>query len=65
MSFGSITRVGNTDFRKNDLELLQTGILADGTVNCQGRTWKVHKALLASRLKFFKAAFCGSFEVHT
>jgi hypothetical protein len=50
-------------FRENDLQLLETGNFADGTVKCKGRTWKVHKALLASRLKFFKAAFYGSFVV--
>lgn len=50
-------------FEQNDIKLLQSGTLADGTVNCQGRTWKVHRALLASRLNFFRAAFCGEFEV--
>ncbi|KAL2277604.1 hypothetical protein FJTKL_15350 [Diaporthe vaccinii] len=50
------------DFREIDIELLRTGNLADGTVKCNGRTWKVHRLLLASRLKFFKAAFFGSFK---
>ncbi|KAG8158282.1 hypothetical protein KVR01_012043 [Diaporthe batatas] len=27
-------------FQQNDLELLHSGILADGTIKCQGRTWK-------------------------
>ncbi|KAG6353621.1 hypothetical protein INS49_005329 [Diaporthe citri] len=49
------------DFREIDIQLLQTGNLADGTVKCKGRTWKVHRMLLASRLNFFKGAFYGSF----
>lgn len=53
------------DFREIDIQLLQTGNLADATVKCKGRTWKVHRSLLASRLKFFKAAFYGKFAVCT
>lgn len=56
---------GRPDFRENDTELLKTGNLADGTIKCKGRTWKVHRVLLASRLAFFKAAFFGSFAVRT
>lgn len=52
-------------FRGNDIKLLQTGNFADGTVKCKDRTWKVHRALLASRLNFFKAAFYGPFAVCT
>lgn len=51
------------DFRENDVGLLQSGNFADGSIKCKGRTWNVHRALLASRLKFFKAAFYGSFAV--
>lgn len=51
------------DFRENDIRLFQTGNFADGTVECKGRTWKVHRTLLASRLKFFRKAFFGPFEV--
>lgn len=50
-------------FQKNDIQLLKTGNLADGTIKCNGRTWKVHRILLASRLQFFKAAFYGDFSV--
>lgn len=58
-----MSRFIDSDFKANDKELLQSGLFADGTVICQGRTWKVHRALMASRLKFFKAAFCGQFVV--
>lgn len=47
----------------NNIELLQTGNLADGTVGCQGRRWKVHRHLLATKLKWFDMAFFGSFAV--
>lgn len=47
----------------NDIELLHSGVFADATIECQGRTWKVHRAQLSSRSKFFKAAFTGGFEV--
>lgn len=51
---------GKRYFEDNDIRLLQTGKLADSTVKCQGRIWKVHRLLLASRLDFFQAAFFDS-----
>lgn len=53
------------DFQEVDVQLLKSGNFADATIKCQGRTWKVHRMLLVSRLKFFKAAFCGKFAVCT
>lgn len=50
---------------KNGIELLRSGNFADAVVKCQGRTWNVHRALLAARLRFFKAAFTGSFAEAT
>lgn len=58
-----MVRYPGRDFTDNDIKLLETGNFADGTVSCKGRTWKVHRSLLASRLNFFKAAFYGSFAV--
>lgn len=52
-------------FQENDIQLFKSGNFADGTIKCQGRTWKVHRSLLASRLKFFKSAFYGLFAVNT
>lgn len=55
----------HASFQENDIHLLQTGDFADGVVKCNGRTWNVHRMLLASRLRFFKAAFYGQFAVRT
>ncbi|KAH8767336.1 hypothetical protein F5883DRAFT_670715 [Diaporthe sp. PMI_573] len=43
-----------------DLVLFETGNLADATVVCGDRTWNVHKVILASRCRWFKAAFYGN-----
>ncbi|KAJ0116573.1 hypothetical protein J7T55_009723 [Diaporthe amygdali] len=57
----SLNLTSSYAFQESDIQLLQTGNFADGIVKCQDRTWKVHRALLASRLKFFQVAFYGSF----
>lgn len=46
-----------------DLSLFETGNFADATIVCGDRTWKVHKAILSSRCKWFKAAFFGNLAV--
>lgn len=43
--------------------LLESGLFADAEVHCAGHTWKVHRAILCSRNKWFKAAFAGTFKV--
>lgn len=46
-----------------DISLFGTGNFADATIVCGDRTWKVHRAILSSRCKWFKAAFFGNLEV--
>lgn len=52
------------NFMSNDLELLETGLLADATITCGDRTWKVHKSIIY-RCEWFKKAFNGNFEVNS
>ncbi|KAJ4415923.1 hypothetical protein N0V82_007044 [Gnomoniopsis sp. IMI 355080] len=47
---------------QSTLKLLESGDFADATVVCGDRTWKVHRAVLASRSTWFKKALCGSFK---
>lgn len=46
-----------------DSRLFETGSFADATIVCGERTWKVHKALLSSRCKWFERAFFGNLAV--
>lgn len=46
-----------------DIRLFETGNFADATIVCGDRTWKVHKALLSSRCKWFERAFFGNLSV--
>lgn len=39
------------------------GTFADATIVCNGRQWKVHKLVLASRSEYFEKAFTGPFKV--
>ncbi|KAI1125925.1 BTB/POZ protein [Nemania abortiva] len=39
-----------------DGELLETGKFSDITVKCGKRTWNLHRAILTSRCKYFRAA---------
>lgn len=48
-----------------DIRLFETGDLADATIVCGDRTWNVHKTILGSRCKWFKAAFYGNLAVST
>ncbi|KAG8158237.1 hypothetical protein KVR01_011998 [Diaporthe batatas] len=43
-----------------DIRLFESGNFADATIVCGDRTWKVHKLILSSRCKWFKAAFYGN-----
>lgn len=47
----------------SDIRLFETGNFADATIVCGDRTWKVHKLILSSRCKWFKAAFYGKLAV--
>ncbi|KAK7702611.1 Kelch-like protein 5 [Diaporthe eres] len=51
---------GEGSLANSDIRLLESGDLADATIVCGDRTWKVHKLILSSRNKWFKAAFHGS-----
>lgn len=46
-----------------DVQLFESGNLADATIVCGDRTWKVHKVILGSRCKWFKSAFYGNLAV--
>lgn len=54
---------GNDKIRHADIRLFDTGDLADATIVCGDRTWKVHKVIVSSRCKWFKAAFYGNMAV--
>lgn len=43
--------------------LLEGGTLSDSQVHCGKRIWKVHKAILCVRSKWFKKALTGPFKV--
>lgn len=51
------------DLEGADRRLFETGNLADATVVCGDRTWNVHKVILGSRCRWFKAAFYGNMAV--
>ncbi|KAI1495834.1 BTB/POZ protein [Biscogniauxia marginata] len=44
-----------------DERLLNSGILADVEVICGDKTWKLHKAIICPRSKYFEKAFTGKF----
>ncbi|KAK9419383.1 hypothetical protein SUNI508_07358 [Seiridium unicorne] len=44
------------------LALLESGNFSDAVVKCKDRSWKVHKAILCSRSKWFDKALNGKFE---
>lgn len=44
-------------------EIFDSGFLSDCTVRCGKKVWRLHKIILCSRSKFFKAALTGNFEV--
>ncbi|KAK2035638.1 hypothetical protein LX32DRAFT_3293 [Colletotrichum zoysiae] len=41
-------------FGGNDHALIESGLLADYEVECDGKTWRLHKVILCSRSSFFK-----------
>ncbi|KAK0653080.1 hypothetical protein B0T16DRAFT_455389 [Cercophora newfieldiana] len=43
-------------------EVFDSGFLSDCVVKCGDKEWKLHKLLLCSRSKFFKAALTGNFK---
>lgn len=45
------------------LSLLESGNLADCTVVCKDRVWKVHSFLICPQSDFFKGAFTSGFKV--
>ncbi|RYP24176.1 hypothetical protein DL765_000671 [Monosporascus sp. GIB2] len=46
---------------KESKDILESGFLADVTLKCGSREWKLHKLILATRSRWFKAALCGNF----
>lgn len=56
---------GDRSLANVDIRLFETGNLADATIVCADRTWKVHKVIVSSRCKWFETAFYGKFAVST
>lgn len=56
---------GDGKLSEADTQLFESGNFADATIVCGDRTWKVHKLILSSRCKWFKAAFYGNMAVST
>ncbi|KAK2609669.1 hypothetical protein N8I77_003159 [Diaporthe amygdali] len=59
------TRIWTLDtgsLRQKDLELFQTGMLADVEIRCDDHIWKLHGAILCARSKWFHSALTGSFK---
>ncbi|KAI0127529.1 hypothetical protein BJ170DRAFT_722747 [Xylariales sp. AK1849] len=50
----SSTRIG-------DKKLLESGLLADVTVKCGSREWKLHKIIITTRSEWFRKALTGNF----
>ncbi|OIW26251.1 POZ domain-containing protein [Coniochaeta ligniaria NRRL 30616] len=48
-------------FLSSDQKLLESGLFADVTVTCKGRTWQLHKNILCSRSVWFEKALNGNF----
>lgn len=53
----------DADLRASDLKLLETGNFADAEIICQGKTFKIHKAVVCTRSVWFDKALNGPFEV--
>lgn len=43
-------------------QLLRTGLFADCTVTCKGRSWPAHRNMLSPRCDFFRCCFDGRFS---
>jgi hypothetical protein len=54
---------GDDGFDNADVQLFESGNLADSVIVCGTRKWYVHKLILSSRCKWFKAAFYGNLIV--
>lgn len=54
---------GDGTLANADIRLFESGDLADATIVCGDRTWNVHKVIVSSRCKWFKAAFYGNMAV--
>ncbi|KAK6849447.1 hypothetical protein PG995_013280 [Apiospora arundinis] len=53
----------NSNNNKNvNLEFFQSGKFADAQIECDGRTWAVHRVIMSSRSKWFAKAFGGGFK---
>ncbi|KAB5513159.1 BTB/POZ protein [Coniochaeta sp. 2T2.1] len=48
-------------FLSADQKLLESGLFADVTVTCKGKTWNLHKNILCSRSVWFEKALNGNF----
>ncbi|KAG6358049.1 hypothetical protein INS49_013933 [Diaporthe citri] len=57
-----IWAVDQSTHKQNDLELFESGVLADVEVKCGDHTWKLHKVILCTRSTFFKSALMGAFK---
>ncbi|KAG8157843.1 hypothetical protein KVR01_012505 [Diaporthe batatas] len=54
--------VESSILRTKDLELFESGFLADVEVKCGGQTWKLHKTILCTRSVWFNKALTGVFK---
>lgn len=52
-----------TQFLRNTSQLFQNPKYSDFTINCDGRAWPVHKAIVCPHSKFFEAVCDGGFRV--
>ncbi|KAH7033144.1 BTB/POZ protein [Microdochium trichocladiopsis] len=48
-------------FGARDIELLESGEFADAIVECDGKSWRVHKAIVCKRSEWFRKALNGHF----
>ena len=49
-------------FADHSKRLFDSDVYADLTVVCNGKSWKVHKAIVCSRSRFFDAAMKAPFR---
>ncbi|ROW02417.1 hypothetical protein VMCG_06054 [Cytospora schulzeri] len=51
-----------TRLARDNLKLLESGILSDVTIVCKKRVWKAHKVILCARSEWFTKALTGNWK---